>query len=198
MPFLIQGQNPNFFPQVCLCLYFVDALSTYFICLGRIQNLYSRITYESQFLKEKTPSTLDLETKSPGLESQFSHFNSEIWGTGRAVPHIEKWWWNDGKVVMGMMVVIIISAQPTSHGCDGINVMQMQWPLAFTKGCVSRLGLQALPPAHSCPQKITWAPGSPRPQLVLPVRRVQHLSHRLQIRRGGSPRTEDKKISPDT
>lgn len=73
MPFLIQFQNPNFFPQVCL--YLVDALSTCFICLGRIQNLHSSITYESQFLKGKTQSTLDLETKSPGLASQFSHFN---------------------------------------------------------------------------------------------------------------------------
>lgn len=34
MPFLIQCQNPNFFPQVCLWLYFVDALNTTNIGFG--------------------------------------------------------------------------------------------------------------------------------------------------------------------
>ena len=76
--------------------------------------------------------------------------------------------------------------------------MQMWWPFASDKGAISRLGLQALPPVQSSPRKITWAPGSPQPQLALPVRRVQHLSLRPQLRTGGSPRTEDKKMSPDT
>lgn len=79
-------------------------------------------------------------------------------------------------------MAVLYPAQPTSQACD-VTQNESADVVALFLG-------QGLYPQVSAgsPQKITWGPGSPRPQLALPVGRAQHLSHRPQLRTGGSPR----------
>lgn len=112
-------------------------------------------------------------TKDPGLSLSSATVRARSQAQDTCCPLFAK---------LGMMVVVLIPAWPTSHACD-VTQNEITEVAALFPG----QGLESQVSAGS-PQKITWGPGSPRPQPALPVRRARHLSHRPQLRTGGSPR----------